>query len=164
MRNPRFFLNSMLGVVIAAAACSNEQVAPSFDLAKAVKPPKVAVCDPLKPVTTSALFGPAGGTLKVGPHRLVIPAGALADTVTISGSISGAAVDAIQFAPEGLHFNVGATLTMGTESCKTLDQPTTVIVYTDDALNILETIAVSASTSKTVSGTLWHFSQYAVAY
>src|SRR5207249_3297576 len=122
-------------------------------------------CDPLKPATASVVIGPLGGTLKVGPHRLVIPAGALPDTVTISGSIAGGEINAIKFAPEGLQFSVGALLTMSFENCKKLDLPSTVIVYTDDALNILETIpSVAANNNKSVSGTLWHFSQYAVAY
>src|SRR5688572_32097783 len=41
-------------------------------------------CTPLPSARTEQTVGPAGGTIVVGPHRLVVPAGALAAPVLIT--------------------------------------------------------------------------------
>src|SRR5919202_4893107 len=48
--------------------------------------------------------GPAGGVIKVGPHSLVIPAGALDRTVAITASTKPSDHVQVDFQPEGLRF------------------------------------------------------------
>ncbi|HEX4561976.1 MAG TPA: hypothetical protein VH113_09120, partial [Gemmatimonadales bacterium] len=74
-------------------------------------------CSPLPPATSTATIGPLGGTLKVGPHTLVVPAGALADNVTITGALASGSYNAVTFQPEGLQFARSASLTMSYANC-----------------------------------------------
>ncbi|HEV8151091.1 MAG TPA: hypothetical protein VGP61_12990 [Gemmatimonadales bacterium] len=170
MRRPRYFLNSILGVVIAAGACSNERPAPtepglSPDL---VGLPSVTIlnCTPLPVATSSAVVGRDGGTITVGPHSLVIPAKALNQDVLITASIAGDSANAIRFGPEGLQFKKPATLTMSFDNCGQWGQLRQLeIVYTDDQLKPKEIISsVSDNRTKSIMGAITHFSQYAVAY
>jgi hypothetical protein len=169
MRRPRYFLNTILGVVIAAG-CSNwpsepEPQGPQLQ-ASLVSSLGIASCpDPAKD-KVSQNVGPAGGTVQVGPHVLVIPAGALSKDVTITATTGGKNGNAIEFGPDGLRFNSYVRLTMDLSNCTgwgLLKLP--LIVYTSDLLSILEVEpSVLDAKRKTVTGFLTHFSQYAVAY
>jgi hypothetical protein len=169
MRRPRTFLNTILGVVIAAG-CSNlpsqpEQqeprvqasVASWLGIANCPNPPKDNV---------SQKVGPAGGVVQVGPHTLVIPAGALSKDVTITAKTGGKNGNAIEFGPEGLRFDSYVRLTLDLSNCASwglLRLP--YVVYTSDLLAILEVEpSVLNNRAKTVTGYITHFSQYAVAY
>ena len=125
-------------------------------------------CTPLPEATASGVIGPAGGTLRVGPHVLTIPAGALSDTVTITALAPSEAVNSITFAPHGLVFNLAArpVLGMSYANCPLLGQllPKR-IVYTSDLLEILEVLtSIDNLLAKRVSAPLDHFSRYAVAW
>ena len=66
-------------------------------------------------------IGPDGGTLTAGPHKLVIPAGALREPTTITMTApSGRGVNAVEFQPEGLQFAKPAYLTMSYSNCSLL--------------------------------------------
>lgn len=122
-------------------------------------------CRPMPEAQASAWIGPAGGTLRVGPHTLRVPAGALGQRVLITGIAPSDSVNLVQFYPEGLHFASPASLTMSYANCSLLVQLLPQIVYTDDGLNILEYIPSLANLlSRTVTGSVQHFSGYAVAY
>jgi hypothetical protein len=161
------------GVLVLAAACgdrtlTNPAPAPDAsligDLGSATG---LVKCSQLAADTETATIGGGGGTLKIGPHSLIIPAGALSAPVTITGAIvQGGGVNAVHFEPEGLRFDKTAYLTMSYANCSLLGSllPKR-IAYTTDALTILEyLLSVDNLWSRTVTGQLHHFSNYAVSW
>jgi hypothetical protein len=123
-------------------------------------------CTPLPAATTTQTVGAAGGTINVGPHKLVIPAGALSSNVTITATAPSVPRREVQFQPHGLQFEEKATLTMSYAQCSLVAQliPKK-IVYVDDNLNILELLlSLDNFLAKKVTGKLDHFSGYVVSY
>ncbi len=123
-------------------------------------------CAPLTPDSASALIGPEGGVIAVGPHRLAIPAGALAAPVTITAIAPADSVNRVHFEPQGLTFARPAWLTMSYANCDALAQLVPKrIAYTSDALVILELLpSVDNLLAHKVTGQLGHFSDYAIAW
>lgn len=121
-------------------------------------------CTPLPAATTIQTIGPAGGTIVVGPHKLVIPTGALSSPVTITASIKSERVNRIHFEPDGLQFAKQATLTMSYANCGLLSALTPhVIVHVSPDLKILQQLlSLDNLLNRTVSAKLAHFSDYAV--
>lgn len=123
-------------------------------------------CTPLPYVKSSALIGPAGGYLQIGQYSLRVPAGALSQSVQITGEELSDTVNSVRFSPEGLQFVKPATLTMPYANCSLLGRilPKQ-IVYTTDNLQILSyLLSLDNLLSKTVTGQVNHFSRYAVAW
>jgi len=123
-------------------------------------------CSPLPYDSVTQTIGPDGGVIDVGAHSLAIPAGALDSAVTITAVTPSDSVNRIQFQPQGLVFNQAASLTMSYANCN----PMTSLVprriaYTDDLLTILEyLVSLDDRDSRTVTGDLHHFSDYALAW
>jgi len=111
-------------------------------------------------------IGPEGGTLQIGPHQLVVPAGALDSVVRITGTVQPDSVISVQLSPEGLTFNQPARLTLSYASCPLI--PFLLpkhVAYTNDALDILQVLPSSDDLlGEQVSADLDHFSRYAVAW
>ena len=108
--------------------------------------------------------GTAGGTIVVGTHRLVIPAGALAKPVQIKAEQLTGKVNSVRFSPEGLKFAKSATLSLSYGNCSPLLLLKRV-VYTNELLGILELLpSIDDLRSRTVSAPIRHFSRYAVAW
>ena len=123
-------------------------------------------CTPLSYDSVTQAVGPAGGTIIVGPHVLDIPAGALSDTVTITAVAPSDTVRLVEFQPQGLTFATPASLQMSYASCNLLGSllPKQ-IAYVDDSLSILSyLLSVDNPPTQTVTGKLYHFSSYAVAW
>jgi len=123
-------------------------------------------CSPLAPATTTATIGPWGGSLKVGPHTFTVPAGALSQNVTITASLSADTVNAITFKPEGLQFAKPASLTLSYANSNLIGilLPKQ-IAYTNDNYGILSLLlSVDNLLARRVTGQVWHFSHYAVAW
>jgi hypothetical protein len=117
---------------------------------------------------SAAVIGADGGTLVIGPHKLVIPAGALPDTVTITADAPSDTVNSIRFEPQGLVFAAGhqAQLTLSYANCPLVAQllPKR-IAYTTDLLSILELlVSVDNVLLRRVSADIGHFSRYAIAW
>lgn len=172
MRRPRYFLNTILGVVIAAG-CSNVPSEPVPETprgqASIISGLLFANCPNAPTFDVSTNIGTGGGTLKMGPHTLVVPAGALTNAVTIrakSGNTATSRGNGIEFSPEGLRFSKPTQLTISTANCTglgLLNLP--LIVYTDNLWNILELqLSFPNLLAKQVTGHITHFSRYAVAY
>ena len=125
-------------------------------------------CTPLPEASASRQLGPDGGSIRVGPHVLVVPPGALGDTVTITAVAPSEPVNSVSFGPHGLVFNARArpVLTMSYDNCPLLGRVLPKrIVYTNDLLQILEILAsVDDLLARRVSAPLDHFSRYAVAW
>ncbi len=125
-------------------------------------------CDPLPYASASATIGTQGGTLVIGPHRLTVPAGALAGPVVISGEAPVGTVNSVKLQPEGLQFAAGkpAKLTLSYANCPLLGSllPKRV-AYTTDLLGILSYVpSLDDLLGRKVTGSLEHFSRYAVAW
>ncbi len=116
--------------------------------------------------TATQTVGPAGGVIRIGPHALSIPAGALDAPVTITATAPSDKVNRVQFQPEGLVFRRSAALTMSYANCSLLGKilPKR-IAYTTDALAILSyVVSLDNLFAKNVTGKLNHFSNYAIAW
>ncbi|HET8625388.1 MAG TPA: hypothetical protein VFM14_17645, partial [Gemmatimonadales bacterium] len=81
-------------------------------------------CTPLPEARTEQTVGPAGGTILVGPHRLVIPAAALTSPVLITAEAPSDSVNSVRLLPHGLTFAPGkpAKLTLSYANCSLLGQ------------------------------------------
>jgi hypothetical protein len=185
MRN-RLFLVPMLGALLAVAACSegaglpsspeqgyNGFVPPSASqgsgsVAKSNGAPQLVYCKPFDQATRSATIGILGGTIKVGPHTLVVPPGSLLTPRTITARIlKNDYSHSVVFSPEGLRFVVPALLTLSYSGCdnQTMQRPLKV-VYTSDLLDKILDLLPSSNNpfNQTTTGTIEHFSRYAIAY
>jgi hypothetical protein len=170
MRRQRPFFNTILGVIIAAG-CSNLPSAPAEKApeiqASLVQDLLLGNCPNPAVLERSVSIGPAGGTVLLGAHKLVVPAGALSRKVTITARTGTEPGNAIQFGPAGLRFGRPATLTMSFANCTGWGvlRQLPLIVYTDDFLSILEIhLGIPNFRNKTVTSFIDHFSRYAVAY
>jgi hypothetical protein len=108
-----------------------------------------------------AQIGPSGGVLYVGPHRLIVPPGALTQTVELSGVVQPGPILAIQFYPEGLQFQKPAGLVLDVSGC---GGPVPDVTYIDEQGGLQEHIRAMYSTWwHTIAAPLDHFSLYAWA-
>jgi hypothetical protein len=123
-------------------------------------------CTPLPYDSVTQAIGPEGGTLVVGGHTLTVPPGALDTTVTITAVAPSDTLRHVQFQPEGLQFQVPASLTLSYAQCGLLGSLAPKrITYTTDAFQILEYVpSLDDDLNQTVTGQLRHFSEYAVAW
>jgi hypothetical protein len=123
-------------------------------------------CPPLPYDSTTQTIGPDGGTIRVGPHSLVIPAGALASPTVITAVVVSGPVTAARFEPQGLQFQQTAYLTMSYAQCNLLGSlAPKQIAYTTDALDILYyLVSVDDLVAEQVTAELHHFSEYAIAW
>ena len=129
-------------------------------------PTGLLTCRPLPYDSTTQTVGPDGGTIQIGPHALVIPAGALVSPTLITAVAPPGSVDAVRFQPEGLQFEVAAYLTMSYANCSLLGSLAPKrIAYTTDALGIVEYLLSADNLfARQVTGELHHFSEYAIAW
>lgn len=117
-------------------------------------------CVPKESATGSAVIGPTGGTLWIGTHRLIVPAGALSENVEVSGSVPEGKPFEVDLQPHGLQFRKAAGLILDASSCT--DVPS--IVYLIDQETVSEPIEATYSTWwHTIACPIWHFSGYAIA-
>lgn len=122
------------------------------------------LCSPQPYVKVTQTIGPAGGTIKVGTHTLVIPEGALSRKTKITAEQVRGTTNSIRFSPEGLKFQKKAPLTMTYDNCAVVLLQKK-IVYTDESLKILEVLkSLDLFKRKTVEADIDHFSRYALAY
>jgi hypothetical protein len=134
------------------------------EIINSVKSVQLLSCSAQPNVVVTKVVGTAGGTIVVGTHRLVIPAGALARDYTIRAEQVTGQVNSVRFAPEGLLFAKPARLTLSYGNCSPLLLLKRV-VYTNELLRVLELIpSLDNLNTRTVTGDIRHFSRYAVAW
>lgn len=168
------FLRHMLLSAALLAVLSCERSSP---LGVESKPPNAGLlgwapsvellrCSPLAADSVTQTIGPGGGTLSVGPHRLTIPAGALAVPVSITAVAPSDTVNQVRFFPEGLTFASPALLTMSYANCGLLyGLVPKQVAYTTDDLTILALLpSIDNFWRQQVTGSLQHFSTYAIAW
>ncbi|HET7459379.1 MAG TPA: hypothetical protein VFJ74_17135 [Gemmatimonadaceae bacterium] len=121
-------------------------------------------CSQQNQLTASKYIGPLGGSITVGDHKLVVPMGALTQTVYITATQQSGTIAEIDFQPHGLKFAKPASLTMSYSSCSTSSGSVQSIVYLNDSNQIIETPpSVDKATSDVVTASIGHFSGYAIA-
>jgi hypothetical protein len=114
----------------------------------------------------SQWIGPWGGTLRVGEHVLVVPAGALKQWTRITAYAPAGRYAEVQFGPHGLKFERPVTLAISYEDCRPVgtEGRTPTIVFTDDARTILEVLQTNQDyRNQRVVGQTDHFSSYILA-
>src|SRR5262245_19514399 len=164
----------LAGALLLALSCSD--AAPPVGLAPTGAPPRddliggilhigLLKCDPLPADEVTRTIGPDGGTIHVGPHKLFIPAGALAEPTTITAIAPSDTVNSVVFFPEGLVFAQPAKLTMSYANCFGLGTalPKRIAHTSPNLLVILEyLLSIDNLFARKVSAQLPHFSTYAV--
>jgi hypothetical protein len=126
--------------------------------------PELLVCEAQQYAVAEKTVGPDGGSLTIGRHKLEIPRGALASNVRIIGEQVKGSVNSVRFSPEGLHFAKPVRLILDYRNCASVGLLKRV-VYTDEQLKILDVPpSVDYPEYDYVTGTIDHFSRYAVAY
>ncbi len=180
MFGKRLGLKSLFGMTLAVLVLSctraTEWTGPTDDQSTAVSSGLIreAVgdlnllrCEPLPYQRTVKTIGSRGGTIAVGRHSLVIPAGALRSSVKITAEAISDGTNSVRFSPEGLRFARSTRLVLDYSNCPlsgTLALPRKV-VYTDELLKILELMpSLDYPRQKKVEGDVDHFSRYAVAW
>lgn len=147
-----------------AAMDSTESAAILGGLLDKLKNLRLLSCSPQPYASRTQVVGKNGGTIVVGTHKLVIPAGALSKNYNIRAEQVTHRVNSVRFSPEGLKFAKPAKLTLSYSNCSPL-MLLKRVVYTDELLRILELIpSVDNLRTKTVTGDIRHFSRYAVAW
>lgn len=179
MRRPIALVTSLAFLVIAAGSCSPADAptapartpAPSASLLGGITntlSTTLLACAPQPYAADTEVVGSKGGTLVIGPHRFVIPAGALSHNVTIIGEAPVDNVVSVRFQPEGLTFDPNhlPRLTLDYSRCGLLYNVVPKhIAYTTDALSILDILpSVDDLLHSQVSANIKHFSRYAVAW
>ncbi len=118
-------------------------------------------------------IGPEGGRITVGGSRLIVPRGALSETVHITLTVQEGERAFIALEPTGLVFSKQARLVFDVRGCdfnppRGRPWPGTgdlFVVYVDDYGRILEwNPAQHDWVNRTVSAAINHFSGYAVAW
>ncbi|HEY6854596.1 MAG TPA: hypothetical protein VI139_10115 [Gemmatimonadales bacterium] len=176
MKAKRFFsVAAFAAALFAAVSCGDRGVTgvsaqphPDALLFFGMTSPKLGLvtCTPQPYDSVTQVVGPEGGTIHVGGFTLLIPDSALDSAVTITAVAPSDTINDVRFQPAGLHFNQKASLTIGYANCGIvgwlLPQH---IAYTDDSLNIIDFIpSVPNVLTQTVTGSIRHFSEYALAW
>ncbi|CAN5912808.1 hypothetical protein BH11GEM1_BH11GEM1_02260 [soil metagenome] len=167
---------SLLAAAIAALACDGGEMARPAAMVPAAAnrtqfsnnqnpTPKLLLCSGRRVVVASGRFGPPGGTLAFGNSRLIIPGGALHETVTITASTPSPSSSEVIFKPEGLRFFKPAGLVLDATGCQTPEDAAPSVVYLSPSGAILETIPADYDSHwKAVAAPISHFSGYAIAF
>lgn len=165
---------ALVSAVLFAAACADpvsQPAPPSADLQVGEEGLKLGdlsllSCSQLPYDSVTTIIGPAGGALNVGPHRLLVPAGSLAQPVAITATIVTGPTNRVHFEPEGLKFGAPASVTISYANCGLLGSLLPKhVAYVDVNLSILELLRTTDNLlARKVTGRIKHFSDYAVAW
>jgi hypothetical protein len=123
-------------------------------------------CASLPTETVTKTIGKEGGVITIGPDTLTVPPYALTKPVTIEASLpDGYFVNVVVFHPDGLRFKKPASLAMGYSNCNVLNGWPVQIAQVTDDLEVIEYLrSTDNRKTKTVTGEVRHFSNYAVAW
>lgn len=125
-------------------------------------------CDVKETTYGAAWIGPSGGVVRVGPHALVIPRGALTSYTRIRGTAPKGKTVLVDFEPHGLKFAQSTALALSYKECgltgTLLGGLLLDVVYVDDRQSILEVLpSLNDLLNQRVIGRVDHFSGYALA-
>lgn len=121
-------------------------------------------CNVSNTYSASQLIGPQGGVLRVGPHKLYVPAYAVREPVLITATAPAGKYVEVRFEPHGFEFQRPLSLSMSYAECAILSPYGLRIAYVDDKLAILEVLlSLPNPFNRTVTGKVDHFSRYMLA-
>lgn len=116
------------------------------------------------PYTDSAVVGLLGGTLRFGPHSLVIPPAALLQRTSITATTYVGDTISVTFKPQGLHFLLPATLSLDYKHCAVQPKSSLQIDYLNDLLTEILSLLPSIDKGQgQVTSLISHFSVYAAS-
>lgn len=155
----------------AVAGPAVSQITPSLDRSWQAEneneddgPSHLLVCSAHDSAFASAWVGASGAVIQVGSDRLIIPGGALSDSILITAIVPADTLADIHFEPHGLHFNKDVILVLSTGGCNLGTQSPSHVDYLDNDGNVLETLdGAFNGGSHTVTTKIHHFSSYAIA-
>ncbi len=125
----------------------------------------LASCVPQPYDATVEVIGPAGGTRRVGPHKLSIPRGALPQRTVITAEAAISNLATVELHPHGLRFAKQPLLTLSYSHCRPPADFREGIGYLNEANEIIEWPELRDRVRDgKVTVALDHFSRYAVAY
>jgi hypothetical protein len=126
--------------------------------------PHLLACTAHGSTSITATVGASGAALQVGHDHLVIPGGALSESVQITATIPADTLADIELEPHGLHFSKDVMLVLSADGCRVGEHAPRHVDYLDAAGNVLETLdATFNGGSHTVTTKIHHFSSYAIA-
>ncbi|MGH7506117.1 MAG: hypothetical protein ACRELX_10720 [Longimicrobiales bacterium] len=120
------------------------------------------VCEPQRYTAETKVIGWEGGEIRIGPHRLIIPRGALTRRTVITGELLTALNVQVRFSPHGLRFRRKPLLYLSYEHCLRPPGFDPQLVYVDDEGSILEWLTGSNQNGG-VAGWIEHFSRYSLS-
>lgn len=122
-------------------------------------------CEPLEYAADAEVIGPKGGEIKIGPHKLEVPEGALEDEQLIIGTAPTSDLVQVNFEPHGLQFLQSAELTLSYAHCLAPQNYNFWLAYVDESLRIIERPKSRDKKGQDrVHGWIDHFSSYMIAY
>jgi len=122
-------------------------------------------CEPREYSADAAIVGPAGGTLHVGNHELVIPKGALDHEELITMEAPTSSLVDVRFEPHGLQFQQPAELKLSYKGCVRPTSADLLVAYLGQGNQVLELPpSVDVKSGDEVDADIDHFSRYAIAY
>ncbi len=125
----------------------------------------VAQRDPAEDGVSTAEIGLAGGVLTHAAHRLVVPPGALNETLELSFSMPLSDTLTFDLGPHGTQFNVPVSLVFnyGNADLTAVNESLLQVYYYDPGTQIFEPIFTTVDTvNNVVIGYTNHFSRYAL--
>ena len=162
--------------LIASCAVENDPIAPPPPQAGLIGNVVTTVtnltgtllkCTPLPFDSDSALIGPLGSAIHMGPATLIIPPLALSTPTWIKGYAPSDTVNSVRFKPEGLVFNRPAALAISYSNCNLVAGLLTSkrVAYTTDNLQVLAWQPTFDNLlARVVTARIDHFSRYAVGW
>jgi len=121
-------------------------------------------CAPHDYEAAAEIIGPQGGTIKVGEHELVIPAGALTQEELIVAEAPTSSVVDVSFAPHGLQFARSARLTLSYKGCVRPTSSDFMVAYIQGNQILELPPSVDRKADDKVDAEIDHFSRYAIAW
>jgi hypothetical protein len=121
-----------------------------------------SVINPAQTVV-SAIIGPNGGSLRLGPHSLVVPAGAVREPITFSLTVASRTSIALDCGPSPFRFDVPVTLTLsyaGTSFTSAANPSNIEILYMAADGSLEEIPGTVDVRGASVTAQVSHFSRY----
>jgi hypothetical protein len=121
-------------------------------------------CEPRDYDAAAEIIGPQGGTIKVGEHQLVIPAGALTEEELIVAEAPTSSLVDVSFSPHGLQFVKSARLTLSYKGCVRPTSNDFMVAYIQGGQILELPPSVDRKDDDKVDAEIDHFSRYALAW
>ena len=124
----------------------------------------LVMCDPLQYVGQTKIIGPLGGSIDFGPHKLLIPAGALATWTVITAEAPTTLGVSAVFSPHGTRFLVQPELILSYKHCRGLSPQAKAVGYIVNGQITERPYSQDRQSDGLVRSWIGHFSEYALIH